>query len=466
MEKFLMFLNQVNEKNEKRIHSYFFIGLEALVYFLAWFLDNDTISMVGTIVFCLFILIYASDGGLFGSIIAFALISFPLLPYFDTIPISIYVMAITLVASMLLMVLKKKYATKDLNVAFGSIGISFGLIGFSLLVSSIVNHFVRTSEFEGYGWMATGVALLIILLYFLFVFTSKQGYLCDLLKIYYIMNILILAQLFSKIIKGDQFIYNTGVGGKNVVSLIIEICIPFVAAIFAKNKYRFDALAIIYLDYYFVVNSESRGGLITLFVLTVLLAVILSKAFEKDRGKKLFQMNYDYLRNYFIAFCGIVVAVFFGYMCIDGFREGILHLLERGDDLTGREDIWRDGLSYTKDNPFFGGSLSALFELFPKWYWQTDEVGIWLCHNTFVTLLASGGLLALFAYLYNIFETIYVSFKINNIMRYVFIYFLLIGFIHGMVDNTFFSPIYMIPFILMFSKIEIRPVFKQYKLNL
>lgn len=461
MQKILLLLNQMNEKNEKKIHSYFFIAFEALIYFLAWYLDNDIISMVGTIAFCLLILLYASDGGLFGSILALAIISFPELPYFDTIPISIYVMGAALVLSMLLMVLKKKYVTKDLNISFGSIGISLSLIVLTLIISSTVNHFVRTSEFESYGWMAAGIALLILLLYFLFVFTSKRGFMSDLLKIYYVMNILILCELFAKIIKGDNFIYNTGVGGKNVVSLIIEICIPFVAAIFAKNKYRFDALAIIYLDYYFIVNSESRGGLVTLFILTILLAVILSKAFDKNNGIKLNKYKYEYTRNYFLAFCGIVIAIFFGYMCIDGFKEGIQHLLERGNDLTGREDIWRDGLSYTKDNILFGGSLSALFELFPKWYWQTDEVGIWLCHNTLVTLLASGGLLALLAYIYNIFETIYVSLKINTVMRYVFIYFLLIGFIHGMVDNTFFSPIYMIPFILMFSKRELRNVIKK-----
>jgi len=364
-------------------------------------------------------------------------------------------MGVTLVVSMLLMVLKKKYVTKDLNISFGSIGISFGLIGVALLVSSIANHFMRSSEFEGYSWMAVGIAFVVILLYFLFVLTSKRGYLSDLLKIYYVMNILILCELLSKIIKGDEFIFNTGIGGKNVVSLVIEICIPFVAAIFARNKYRIDTLVIIYLDYYFIVSSESRGGLVTLFILTLLLAVIISKAFDKCRKMD----KYEYSRNYFIAFCGIVAAVCFGYMFIDGFREGILHLMSRGSDLTGREEIWKDAFAYVKEDWIFGGSLSALFELFPKWFWQTDSVGIWLCHNTFVTLIASGGLLAIFAYIYNIFETIYASVKVKSIMKYVFIYFLFIGFIHGMVDNTFFSPIYMIPFILIFSKRELKAVF-------
>jgi hypothetical protein len=456
MQKILLLLNQANEKNEKKIHSYFFIAVEALVFFLSWYFDNDTIGMIGTLFFCLIILAYASDGGLFGSILAFAIISYPELPYFDTIPVSVYVIGIALTLSLVLMLLKKKYITKDLNISFGSIGISLGLIVMALIVSSIVNHFVRTSEFESYGWMATGLAALALLCYFLLVFTSKEGFMSDLLKIYYVMNLLILCELFAKILRGDTYIYNTGVGGKNVVSLIIEICIPFVAAIFAKNKFRLDAIAIIYLDYYFVVNSESRGGLITLFILTILLAVILSKAF--DKGKKI--NSYEHTRNYFLAFCGIVIAVCVGYMCIDGFQQGIQNLMDRGDDLTGREDIWRDALVYAKDDWFSGGSLSALFEMFPKWYWQTDEVGIWLCHNTFVTLIASGGLFALFAYIYNIFETIYASVKTNGIMKYVFIYFLLIGFIHGMVDNTFFSPIYMIPFILIFSKKELGSIVK------
>ena len=458
MQKLFLEFDRMTQKNEKRMHSYFFELLQALVFFLAWRFDNGTIAMVGVVVFCLMILLFSSDGGLFGGVLMLGLLSIPKLPYFDFIPVSVYVMAAALVVGLLLMTLKKIFVTKDLNLSFGSMGISLSLMVLLLLASSVVNQIVRTSEFAGYGWLAVGVAFIIVLFYFLFVFTSKEGYLYYLVKIFYALNILMFVELFSGMINSNPHIYNTGLGGKNVVSIVLEICIPFVAIAFARNKWRIDSIIIILIDYFFIIDSKSRGGLVTVLVLTLLLAYILS--FASDNKVK--RNKYQYLRNYIIAFSGIVLAIVIGYFYFEPITQGIDYLLVRGDDLSGREGIWDTALSYTKDNWLFGGSLSALFEMFVKYDFMSPagSVGIWLCHNTFITFLASGGILVLLAYLSNVFETVRTSIKINSVIKYAVIYFILIGLIHGMIDNTYFSIIYMIPMVLIFSKGELVNAYK------
>ena len=69
MQKLFLELDRMTQKNEKRMHSYFFVLLQALVFFLAWRFDNGTIAMVGVVVFCLMILLFSSDGGLFGGVL-------------------------------------------------------------------------------------------------------------------------------------------------------------------------------------------------------------------------------------------------------------------------------------------------------------------------------------------------------------------------------------------------------------
>ena len=45
------------------------------------------------------------------------------------------------------------------------------------------------------------------------------------------------------------------------------------------------------------------------------------------------------------------------------------------------------------------------------------------------------------------------SLSLEKYYKYVYLLFIAIGLIHGLVDNTFFSIEYMIPYIIMFSVI-------------
>ena len=469
MERFEVITSRLSAKSSDFMHSYYFLAFQVLYTVIAWYLGTafvrapyriigEYVLVIGFCISVLSILVFSSDGALMGTPVLFAVFGFAVLPYFDTLPISIAVMGVALILSLLLMFLKKALVTKDITFNFGSIGISLSLIVFFLFASELVNQFTRPTIYDGYGWVSILIAGVILLMYFFFVSTAEKGYMDHLSKVFYSMNAIVLLELFAVIISvnfsGRNYIYDLGWGTKNVISLALEICLPFVALIFSNNKRRVDTLIILGLDYFFIFASHSRGGSVTALGLSFILAYILASGFgsRKTRGKKRFLINY-------LIFIGGVVAVCYSfYLFSPTVHNNINYLLQNTTNLTDREKIWETCIVYVKQNWLFGGSMTALFEMYQE-FGYNDYIGIWLCHNTVFTLITAGGVLCVLAYIYNVFETVYASFKIKNMMKYAAICFLLIGFVHGMVDNTFFNPLYMIPFIMIFSKPDLQNVY-------
>jgi len=466
MEQFKEMTSRLSLKSSEFMHSYYFLAFQIIYTVIAWYLATsfvrapyriigEYILVIGFCISMLCILIFSSDGALIGTPVLFAMFGFAVLPYFDTLPVSITVMGVVLILSLLLMFLKKMFVTKDINFKFGSIGISFSLVVFFLFVSELVNQFTRPTAYDAYGWVSISIAAIILLLYFFFVSTSEKGYMNHLNKVFYSMNLIVLIELFMVVISvnfsGRNYIYDLGWGTKNVISLALEICLPFVALIFSNNKRRIDALIILGLDYFFIFASHSRGGSVTAVGLAFVLAYILASGLgsRKTRGKKRFWSNY------LIFIAGVVAVCYSFYLFSPTVHENINYLLQNTTNLTDRDKIWKECIVYVKQNWLFGGSMTGLFEMYQD-FGYNDNIGIWLCHNTVFTLITAGGVLCVLAYIYNVFETVYSSFKIKSMMKYAVICFLLIGFVHGMVDNTFFNPLYMIPFIMIFSKPDLK----------
>jgi len=469
MEQFKEMTSQLSIKSSKFMHSYYFLAFQVIYTVLAWYFGTDFISASNRIIgeyilvggfsvsmFC--ILVFSNDGALMGTPVLFAMFAFAKLPYFDTLPGSITAIGIVLALALLLMFLKKILVTKDIEFRFGSMGISLSLIVFFLILSQLVNQLIRPTIYDMYGWFSIGLAALILALYFFFTSTSEKGFLDHLNKVFYGMNLVVLLELFIVVIwvnfSPRNYIYDLGWGTKNVISLALEICLPFVALIFGKNKFRIDALIILGLDYFFIFASHSRGGSTTAIGLAFVLAYILANGFgsQKVRGKRRF------LINYLIFIVGVIIVFYSFYLFSPTVHQNIDYLLQNTTNLTDRDKIWEECLVYVKQNWLFGGSMTALFEMYQH-FGYNDNIGIWLCHNTIFTLITAGGTLCVIAYVYNIFETVYSSVKIKSTMKYAVICFLLIGFVHGMVDNTFFNPLYMIPFVMIFSKPDLKNIY-------
>lgn len=452
----LSWISNIYAKGRISIKELPFELIMATGFFISWYFGNIIATTILAGFFSLFILIFSDDAIIFGSLVFMTLLSYSNLPYFDSLPPALYYQIGIIVSFIVLFAMKKVFITRDFKLTFGPIGLSLSLIVLVLFISSIVNQFTRDSQYSSYGYAVDCIGLLLIALYIFYASCSKKDSLSFLPNMLYSSNLLVIAEIIVWIIRGKtSSLIDLGWGTKNVVSLALEICIPFIAYIFSRNKWRFDAIIIISLDYYFVCDSLSRGGLITLLILTFLLAyIITNEHFKKN-------LSHDYFLSLGITCSLILLAVVF----IPSVNEALLRTLKMGDDLSGREGIWKTALSYlTMDYPL-GGSMSSLFEMYVK-YGGRGAVGIWLCHNTLFTLLASIGIIGVIMYLYHLVEVFYSAMSYKYLIKNAVIYFLLVGLIHGLVDNTFFSITYMLPYILIMSSADFSSLPKTFLVRL
>ncbi len=443
----------IDSKSNKFIHSYLFQCLVAVSFFIGWYFGLGEIGLATVVVAVVISLIFTDDGAVMGSYFLYAMFTFAMFPYFNTIPWYLYAEIGVYVAGIIAF-LVKRIITHNCYFNFGSIGLSLVLLLVTFFAATLVRQFTSTnlpSEYNNIAYITCGLFALLVLFYFVFHLTTDEGNEKLVYKTFYIVNILVLAELFVVIPKAkffDEIFILTRWGSKNTVAIVLEMCIPFVAFIFAKNKWRIDALLIIAVDLYFVTVSDSRGGIISIAVLIPLLIHIL---LSRLKDKK-------YI--YPTVLVSIVVTVFVVYESVPSFKESIDRLIALGDNLSGRWDIWKSALEYAfgkegsfSGNIYFGGGVQALFDLFPIYGfgYETGSIGIWLCHNTVITVLCASGFVGAAMFIYHMVEIFVANYKAKMFSRTALLYFVLIGVIHGIIDNTFFNIIYLVPYIWIFS---------------
>ena len=434
---------------ERFCHSYSFLFIVSILFLFGWYFESGVTLVVASVLSVLVPLLLSKDGEILGSILLIGLFTIPTFPFFDNVPWYIYTeIGIFVVA--LIAFLIKKIILKDVNMSIGSLGI--GLISFAvvLLIATIVRNFTelnKPSEYNSWGYLAYGMLALMILVYFIFHMTSTSSNTDLIHKTFYMVSFIVLieciyALIMSKLDGASHTTYEyTKWGSRNTVALVLEICLPFLALIFSKNHYRVDTLIMILLSYMFIIGADSRGAMATSVLLVALLVFIL---FRNIRH-----------RRYVIGstILGLTVLFVVCYYAVPEIRYGIDDWFNNGLNLSERDAIWDYAYSYSKNNPFVGGGIQALFDMFPIfWHWPHEgEIGIWLCHSTFFTIIAAGGWLAILCYAYHLGELFVTTYKAKFYARDVLLYFILVGLLHGIVDNTFFNIIYMLPYFWIFS---------------
>ena len=451
-DMFLVEDNKMSKTLDKLAHSYLFLTLIAALFLSSWFLKNQIYTVSITAIAVFFILILSNDGMMFGTVLLFGMFSIPYFMLFDTIPWDLYAQVGILVGGLFFFLIKK-IIRKEARFSLGAIGLSMILLTLALFAAQIKRHLSPAipvvEEFKDmyifYGYFACGIFGLITLIYLMFRMTSTSSNTELIHRTFYLVNLIIVIELLYIMIstnEGANFDFNlTGWGSKNVCAIALEVCLPFLAVVYAKNRFRIDAIALIALNLYFIVISDSRGGTISIFLLLPLLLYIMV-GHEKNRKF-----------IYPIVLTSSLVAMFICYLFIPSIKISIDRLVEMGNQLSGREEIWEAGLNYFRNDIMFGGGVTSLFELsdvfgFPSVEGQAE---IWFLHNTVITILCASGLVGIIAFTYHIIELFIANYKAKTYLRSALLYFILIGLIHGIIDNTFFNVIYLLPYIWIFG---------------
>ena len=132
-----------------------------------------------------------------------------------------------------------------------------------------------------------------------------------------------------------------------------------------------------------------------------------------------------------------IVLVGFGYVIYLLAEEYFILLwerfLDRGLDDTGRIEIWIQGWEMFLQYPLFGGGIFAKYDTVYRMY-----------HNTFLHVLATMGIIGFIGLLHQLYTQFRVVLTKWTPDRMIFVIAMLGAHAHGMVDNIYLMPQFMI----------------------
>lgn len=475
MSKLVNVFNYYDNNKEKIAHSLWFILLCSVGPLIGWYFNSNYISYLSLSVTTILILILSYDVRLLLVPLPFAMTCFRELFYFDNVPYELIAFVVVYVLAIVIMMVKHFKKNKMIHFKTNLISKSLLILAIIAFLSAVVRHifYNEPASFDTangivsypesynimYGYLG---GLLLFGLFFLssIITTFKiDGYDHMFENSMYSFGLFIFIQFGISGIQNNFdmtsiFYGANGIGwcDKNTFAIAAQITLPFIAYIFSKNYKRIDAFLLLSLLSLIILGSNSRSAQLTIMITLFFVLYILVKPTKKV------------WRNYFIIVGAAAASFILAYFFIPSLQESINRLFNSifngnsfSEIITGRDVFWKWIVDYTYKTPshiLFGGSTSYLFELYKAFYPASQELGVWLCHNTFMTALALGGTLGLIAITYHLFEAFGSTLKRLGDRKIVVFTLLLFGFIHGLGDNTFFNVVFMIPYIFILSSYE------------
>ena len=437
------------ERINKVIHSNLFLAIVTMLLFVSWLFSLEILSCIAIVGTIIISSIYSDDANILGALLFLVMISFPTLPYFNTIPIYLIIELISFFVGGGYL-LFKKIKNKTFSFKLGPIGLSMIILPIMCLICETVRHitpFNSNSEFILFGYMGVLFILMITIAYFMLYLggiNNKDNYFS---RVFLCVNILLLLEAFSIFISNGFQPINFNLlkwGEKNTFALGLEMCLPFVALLFDKNHKNIHYVLLLIIDYVFIVLAVSRGGTFTSIILLPLL-IFIGLYSLKNRG--------NVCRIIFVmSLCLIPICYFF----IPGVKEAADNMFANGLGLSHRDIIWEEALVYYRNNPIFGGGISSMFDI--NVIINGEGNAVFYAHNTFITLLSTCGVIGIISFIILLIEMINVIYNIKSNEKYVYIFFLLVGLIHGLFDNTFYSILYMLPLIYIFANKDLKGI--------
>lgn len=456
---------QESKKYEKYLVSYFSLLIQGILFFLSWYFDVRYFAYIAIILAISSNLLLSQNGMYLGHLIIFDMASYYKFPDFGNFPISIIIEACLILIGYLAIYIIKSINNRKFNFSFGAVGFSYSLLAILGILSGIINLFTHNNKYSVLSILvALGIAF-IVLVYLLMVNSSTKDQNNYIDKIIYVFFLIILFELIAngykkgidfnliKESKGIYELYDLGwTTSKNITSIALEICLPFLCYIFNKNKKRIDALICFLICLALILFSHSRGGLITAIIMLIPCSFIIG--YTKRDLKRTITKGLLILS--FVSGVSLILI-----LKVDKIKNIVINVLTSLDNLTGRNEIWELALYQFEVSPIVGYSYSSFFvigetfagSLLPPL--PPSGFSFALAHNTWVSILCSLGSLGIIIYIANALEELFTTFTFpkREMVLPLFCFFS-IGFIHGIIDNTFFSPVFVFPLMLIYSQNE------------
>lgn len=262
-----------------------------------------------------------------------------------------------------------------------------------------------------------------------------------LIRIFVIIGVMISFQVFIfYVFKSENTIlYNLehktidlGWGISNFIATYLILFISTMTYFIKKYKLHIFWILLFLFEIAMLLFTLSRAGIISFLITSILLILFMF-------------IKYEHKLNLLINLViGIVIASVIGYFTREYFIEIWNRLELLGLDDTGRIEIWYDAIDKFKANPIFGGGFFA-----------REAAGeLRMFHNTILHTLACFGVVGGVGLLIQFVSVLRVFLRRLNQEKAI-LFIALIGVnIHGMVDNIYFMPQYMIIMLIIVAVVE------------
>jgi len=348
---------------------------------------------------------------------------------FETAPLFLYLTPAVLLGGMIIHIIKYK-----VNIFRGKMILGIGIMFLAMILSSF-----NAVNVDIYYFFYASVGLLYAFIYMFYRNTFDRDHTQYLMKMMLILGILISFQVVFYYLSVEDVRYalehktiNLGWGLSNYVAtyLIMFIAITFYFA--REKKFGFIWIVVAFTEIALIPFTASRGGMVAFVVLFPFLMALL---FIKSK-------------RWLINLVTILLVSTIGLYLIDKNYDFVSSILFRFENIlfddSGRFDIYVDAISKFLTNPLFGGGIFA----------RTGLRDFNMFHNTILhtaATLGSLGLIGLGIQLWQQFRITVKNFKIVNL----FLVSALLGaHIHGMVDNVYFMPQFMVLMLIIVSVVE------------
>lgn len=459
IDKFKQILN-INL--DKYLMSYGSLFIQTIIFLVLWLVPNRIYFCWVVPLISIFCAVFSSNGLVLVQLILFDMLSYSSFPSlnFDAFPITIVIEACFILLGLIVMLGKKIGQQKLIKFRLGAVGASLILFSILGLISSIINYFTYDYSIrQGYNKLGLLIALgicFIVVVYLVMINTINIDSTSYVSKVLYFWNLFILVEILVNYIKINSQSLNENPfvlgwsNSKNVTALGLEVGIPFLALIWNSNKKRIDAIILALISVVTIFLSKSRGA-----ELTIILVIILSVFIVCYKPRQIKQT----IKNGSFILIGIFTLVLLMIVCIPQIKEIVSNLLNSLTNLSGREGVWELCIDLFNRSPIIGSSWSSFYQI-GDYFAVTGLDNVTppffaLGHNTFITLLACLGVVGILWFVFFSYETIFSSITFAKKEQILpLITFFIIGLVHGMIDNTFFAPVYLFPYLIIFSQYE------------
>ncbi len=311
------------------------------------------------------------------------------------------------------------------------------LLMYVAVILSALNSEILDSNFIFY----LVIGSFYLLVYIFFIQTIKGENLSYMIKLFVVLGILISVQILIYYIRsGDIAValtsdrVNLGWGISNFAATYL---IMFISATlyFVKTKpWLLFSVLIIAFEIMMLIFTLSRGGVLAFIATLPFLIIYL---YHGQKNKRIITL-------YIILVLILLITVF--SIRTDFFMP----LFDRFKDLdfkdgSGRVELWIQAYHKFREYPLFGAGLFARVE--------GDYFGFY--HNTFLHTLASLGMVGFVSLIWQMVVILKVFLKNMTLKKSILLIALLGANIHGLVDNVYFMPQFMIIFFAIIASVEI-----------